>query len=290
MKLLKDLILNFKQCILATLLLFFTSTILLSQSQGPTPRVFNDYKNDTSYNNYSSLRFKVARAQINALKNGGAILVRLKTNANTISKLKAAGNIDLATQVEMQTLLTNKIIVASYLQELTFCPVYFFYSNSSDSVKHKKLQGIFVDSNLQVNPSIVCNANFYLIAESGQVYNSSLGIVPESEAQKSVERGTASREVEIIIKNRYFIQLHKPFPYFQIRRTTKSPAMPSNQGISINLTELHLQIKKMLNNSLEAKQLVGLRGCVRAFNWKLNDFYEKNIGYSITSDIAPFVY
>jgi hypothetical protein len=262
----------------------------ICQDENPTHPKTSDYKNDTSYANYHRLRFKVAKAQINLLKNGGAIFVRLKTNAATISKLKAAGNIDLATQVEREMTLTNKIIVASYLQELTFCPVYFFYSNSSDSVKHKKLDGIFVDSNLQVNPNIICTANFYLIAEAGQVYNSSLGIVPESEADKSVERGNASASAEIILKNRYFIQLHKPFPYFQIYRSFKEPIMPPTQGMSIDLADLHVKIKKMLKNSPEAKQLVGLRSAVRALNERLFDFYKNNEGYVIPADLTEYVY
>jgi hypothetical protein len=262
----------------------------IGQEENPTHPKINDYKNDTSYTNYNRLRFKVAKAQINLLKNGGAIFVRLKTNANTITRLKAAGNIDMATQVERETNLSNKIIVASYLQELTFCPVYFFYSNSSDSVKHKNLEGIFVDSNLQVNPSIVCNASFYLIAEGGQVYNSSLGIVPESEAAKSIERGNTTATAEIILKNRYFIQLHKPFPYFQIYRSFNAPIMPASQGVSINLTELHIQIKKMLNNSAEAKKLVGLRSCVRALNERLFEYYKENEGYVLPADLAQYVY
>jgi len=262
----------------------------ICQDENPTHPKNLDYKNDTSYTNYHRLRFKVAKAQINLLKNGGAILVRLKTNANTIAKLRAAGNIDLATQVEREINLTNKIIVASYLQELTFCPVYFFYSNSSDSVKHKNLEGIFVDSNLQVNPAIVCTANFYLIAEGGQVYNSSLGIVPESEAATSIERGNLTATAEIILKNRYFIQLHKPFPYFQIYRSFKDPVMPPTQGISIDLSELHVQIKRMLKNSPEAKQLVGLRASVRALNERLFDFYKESEGYIIPAELSQYVY
>lgn len=260
------------------------------ENDGPKSPKISDYKNDTSYTNYHSLRYKVAQAQINLLKNGGALLVRLKTNANVISKFKEAGNIDMATQLERETMLTNKIVVGSYLQELTFCPVYFFYSNTSDSVKHKKLAGIFVDSNLMVNPAIVCNANFYLIAESGQVYNSSLGIVPESEASKSMERGTSSREAEIVIKNRYFIQLHKPFPYFQIHRSFNPPIMASPYGVSIDLGPLHYQIKKMLNNSLEAKQLIGLRACVRALNEKLFKYYDEYKGYVISPNLIQYVY
>ena len=194
----------------------FSSTYIFSQeSEGPKPARIIDYKNDSSYTDFSDLRFNVAKAQINLLKNGGALLVRLKTNANTISKLKAVGNIDLATQVERETQLKNKKIVRAFINEFTFCPVYFFNSDCSDSVKHKNLQNIFLDTNLNINPAIVCRAKFYLIAEQGAIYESSLGLVPESKANRAIERGSPTKEVSIVVKNRYFIQLHKPFPYYQ---------------------------------------------------------------------------
>ncbi len=232
----------------------------------------------------------VAKAQINKLKTEGALLVRLKTNANTISRLKAAGNIDLATQVERQTALANKIVVASYLREFTFCPVYFFYSNRSDSVKHKKLTGILVDTNMVENPSVICNANFYLIADGGEVYNSSLGLVSESEAPKAIENGSPSRDAPIIIKNRYFIQLHKPFPYFQIKRSSDPPHVISKQWVSVDLIGLHQQAKKVMNNNGEAKELIGLKGCVRALNNNFEEFYQKNKGYVIPAEYTQYVY
>ncbi len=236
----------------------FLNTFAFSQeSEGPKPQRITDYKNDSSYtNDFNDLRFKVAKAQINKLKNGGALLVRLKTNANTISKLKTAGNIDLATQVERETFIMNKNIVRAYLKEFTFCPVYFFNSEFSDSVKHKKLDHIFLDSNLIVNPSIICSANFYLIAEQGVIYESSLGIVSESQAAKAIERGSPTKEVSIVIKNRYFIQLQKPFPYYQ-------------KGYSL---------KKHYKEY------------VKKFNVSLELFYEKNRGYTIPSDLAEYVY
>ena len=272
-----------------TLTLFVSLSVFSQETDGPKPPKITDYKNDSSYNNYSSLRFKVAKAQINKLKNGGALLVRLKTNANTISKLKAAGNIDLATQVERETQLTNKIIVASYLQEFVFCPIYFFYSNSSDSVKNKKLNSIFVDTNLVVNPAIVCNANFYLIAESDKVYNSSLGIVPESKAAQAIEAGTPSREAPIVIKNRYFIQLHKPFPYFQIQQSNVAPIVAAPNSIYINLSSLYAQVKKEMNKK-EAKRLIKFKNYVRGLNENMERFYSKNMTYEIPTNLSQYVY
>jgi hypothetical protein len=240
----------------------FTIALLISlcsfsqENDGPKPPKVTDYKNDSSYNDYNDLRYKVAKAQINKLKKEGALLVRLKTNSNTINRLRAAGNIDLATQVERETQLTNKAIIRAYNKKFEFCPVYFFYSDCSDSVKHKNLAGIFVDSTLSVNSSIVCNATFYLIAEQGSIYDSSLGIVSESKAPKALEKGTASKEVAIIVKNRYFIQLHKPFPYYQ-------------KGYSL---------KKHYADYVEK------------FNSSLERFYDKNAGYTISEELLEFVY
>jgi hypothetical protein len=286
----RSLLLDLTKITLVSIFIFLNTIALSQENEGPKPTRITDYKNDTSYNDFSDLRFKVAKAQINKLKNGGALLVRLKTNANTISKLKTAGNIDLATQVERETYLTNKIIIASYLKEFTFCPVYFFYSNYSDSVKNKKLDGIFVDTNLVINPSIVCKANFYLIAESGKVNNSSLGIVPLSQAPVAIERGTPTREALIVIKNRYFIQLHKPFPFFQIKSSTSQPITETNQGIYFDLNALNTEINKITDNSKESKQLKKLKGAVRALNERFELFYEKNRGYTIPSDLAEYVY
>ncbi len=242
-----------REMALITMMLF--SVFSFSQEDHTKPPKVDNFKADSSYANYNELRFDVAKAQIISLKNGGALLVRLKTNANTINRLKAAGNMDLATQVERETQLNNKAIIRAYTHEFKFCPVYFFNSDCSDSVKYKKLAGIFVDSNLVLNPSIVCNAPFYLVAEQGSIYDSSLGLVSESQAGKAVERGTPSKEVFIAVKNRYFIQLHKPFPYYQ-------------QGYSI---------KKYSDY-------------VKKFNAQLTDFYKKSSAWIIPSEVKEYVY
>lgn len=237
------------------LVLFCIFNSGLSQEDDTKPPKVNNYKADSSFTNFNTLRFNVAKAQINFLKKDGALLVRLKTNANTIQRLKNAGNIDLATQVERETQLANKAIIRAYHKEFKFCPVYFFYSDYSDSVKHKHLENIFIDSTLSINSSIACKASFYLIAEQGSVYESSLGIVSESQAPTAIEKGTASKEVAIVVKNRYYIQLHKPFPFFQ-------------KGYSLNKYSEF----------------------VKKFNKELEEFYFKNRSFIVPDGIKQFVY
>ncbi len=274
------------------LLLFFlfVNYALFSQNEGVKAPVYNDYKNDSSYTNFGKLHDDVAKAQIVALKNG-ALLVRLKTNSNTINQLKKAGNTDLATQVERETYLKNKIIMFSYLQEFNFCPVYFFYSDCSDSVKHKRLENIFLDTTLTINPSIVCAADFYLIADNKTViYNSSLGLVPESLANKASENGTSSREVAIGLKNRFFIQPHKPFPFFQIKTTTLSNASEKNNAFKNRLFNLYEQLSKSKVSTIELKDYKKFRGSVYLFNLHLQEFYNLNKGFNAPSAIKEYVY
>lgn len=224
------------------------------QEDGTRPPKVKNFKEDSSFTAFNQYHVSVAKAQIVSLKKG-ALLVRLKTNANTIHRLKAAGNIDLATQVERETYLNNKTIMRAYRNEFNFCPVYFFLSDVSDSVKHRHLESIFVDSNLVVDPAISCKATFYLIAEQGTICESSLGLVSEAQAPTAIERGSASKDVSIVVKNRYYIQLHKPFPYYQAGYSLKKYG-----------------------------------DYVKRFNMLLTDFYTKNSSYVIPPEIMEYVY
>lgn len=242
-------------CYYALLLLLAPlAAVSQDENEGAKAPKYKEYNNDSTFKNFGRYRGDVAKAQINALRNG-ALLVRLKTNANTINKLKNAGNADLATQIERETFLENKQIVRAYVKNFTFCPVYFFYSSVSDSVKHGRLDGLFLDTNLTVNPSIVCKASFYLVAEQSTLYSSSLGLLTEPEAAKAIERGTGFKDFAIVVKNRYFIQLHEPFPYFQ-------------KGYKVSLFPQY----------------------VKKFDEKLQSFYTKNKGYVPDERIRPYVY
>lgn len=242
-------------CYYALLLLLVPlAAVSQDENEGAKAPKYKEYNNDSTFKNFGRYRGDVAKAQVNALKKG-ALLVRLKTNAGTIQKLKTAGKADLATQIERETMLNNKQIMRAYLKNFRFCPVYFFYSSASDSVKHRQLEGIFLDTNLHADPSIVCAASFYLIAEQSTLYSSSLGLLTEPEAAKAIERGTGFKDFAIVVKNRYFIQLHEPFPYFQ-------------KGYKVS--QFNDYVKK--------------------FNDKLQTFYTKNAAYVPNETIRAYVY
>jgi hypothetical protein len=271
------------------LFLFRISFFTIAQDEGVKKPVYKDYKSDTTYARFNKLKNKVAYAQINLLKTG-ALLVRLKTNKKAINKFKAVGNIDMATQMQQETDLENKIIMSAYRKEFNFCPVYFFYSECSDSVRHNAISGIFVDTLLNVNPNIVCNATFFLIAEQDDLRNSSLGLIPESLAKSSVEGGSYERNAGIVIKNKYFFQLHKPFPYFQIKAGDLFNSIITPAGFYLDIQDVLMLYRRVSSSASNYRRVKGFRGVVAAFNSNLEAFYKAHIGATVTPDIKELVY
>lgn len=195
------------------LLLFVTAALFSpAQDEDYKPPV-KDYRNDAYFDDYRSKAHGVAAWQIGMLKQG-ALVVRLKTNGAAIRALQSAGNKTLAERKKAETFIINKNIMRAYAEHFRFCPVYFIYSNSSDSLRKGIRSGIFLDSNLQISPTIVMMEKFYLLAERDMVYTSSIGFVPEDSAAKMKETGNPIKEMSIVLKNKFGHQLKKPFPFF----------------------------------------------------------------------------
>ena len=171
-----------------------------------------DYKDRKSHENFRKRRKAVAAWQINQLKNG-ALVVRLKTNQMSINALQKSGQDLQAEKLRIEQAAININMIKAFTTYYKFSKVYFIYSGSSDSLLKGVRSGIFLDSNLKVNPSIRIAEDFYLIAESDFVYNSSIGFVPESAAPRVTEHGTpSSYEYPIVMKNKFGHQLKAPFP------------------------------------------------------------------------------
>lgn len=171
-----------------------------------------DYKDPEQFEKFQKRRVLVGAWQVNQLKEG-ALVVRLKTNKLLIDELSKAGKSDMALQKQLEQHAMNKNTMFAYLDNFKFCKVYFIYSHSSDSLLSGTRSGIFLDTNLNVNPAITMAENFYLIAERDYAYNSSIGFVVEDSAKYVVEQGNPVKEMAIVVKNKYGHQLKSPFPY-----------------------------------------------------------------------------
>ncbi len=175
---------------------------------------------------------RTAEKQIVELHDNGALLVRLKTKNNQILALQNAGKNELAERVENHQKEKNLKIVKAFKDEFDFCPVYFFYSDFSKSIKSKNFSEVeFLNHDLQFDSIIKINNEFFLTAEVGFIESdttkrfSNYYYTKEDEqlVQKpTYHTGTSMGFEALLIKNDKFIQLRRPFPFY-IRTLSSLP-------------------------------------------------------------------
>ncbi len=261
--------------------LLFASAFAFAQDKNKS--VYNppDYKDNTQFEHFYKRRNAVSKWQINQLKNG-ALVVRLHNNKKLIDGLRKMGKADLATQKEYEMMAINKNIVLAFQKYYTFSKVYFFYSHHSDTLLNGTRSGIFLDSNLVVDPSIEMKEKFYLLAEKDDVYNSSIGYVREDTARFLKEIGNPSKEAAIVIKNKYGHQLKDPFPFYVTNKST----ITGTPIVKIKVGETIVPVTVEKRQRLERHYVY-----VSGLNRYLNIFYKENAGYEVTDeDVKPFLY
>ena len=241
-----------------------------------------DYKDREAFRHYGKRRKAVAKWQINQLKNG-ALLVRLHGNKTLIESLKKMGKADLATQKEHENYAYNKNLVKAFRSCYTFSKVYFFFGDHTDTLLNGARSGIFVDTNLTVDNSIVMTETFYMMLEKDDIYNSSIGFVPEDTARYIKERGTVSdHPVYPIMKNKYGHQVKSPFPigawvYVEDAGSEYVYKPAGDKMIPISIAKPY-RINRMCKFA-------------RDLSSRLNKFYETNKGYEVNDPrIKPFLY
>lgn len=192
--------------------LVFSAPVLIAQS-----------KTESKKKSFHKQLQETSTAQINELKDG-ALLVRLKTNELAISALRKNGQSSQADAVEKRQAQINKNIIEAFHKEFNFCPVYFFYSNYSTTLKNKELDKvIFLNDSLQEDPAIKFKKSYFLIAEFGTVEQDTAKYVAdralESDGNFSVQEtktysgGPSFGYEGLLIRSDKFVQLRHPFPY-----------------------------------------------------------------------------
>ena len=261
--------------------LFFISALGISQTGSDADNVFRPQEDQEQFKSFYKRRNAVGKWQINQLKNG-ALCVRLHTNKTLVEGLRKMGKADLATQKEYEMMAINKNIVMAFTKYYNFSKVYFFFSNHSDTLLKGARSGIFVDTNLVVDPKIEMKENFYLIAEKDDAYNSSIGFVREDTAKFVKEKGNASKECAMVIKNKYGHQLKDPFPFFVVSRS----AVIGTPVVNVMIGGVMVPVKLDKKDRLERHYAY-----VNSLNKDLSGFYNQNKDYEVTDpEIKPFLY
>lgn len=252
-------------------------------AQDKNESVYNpkDYKDNSQFHNFYKRRTAISKWQINQLKNG-ALVVRLHNNKTLIESLRKMGKADLATQKEYEMMAINKNIILAFKKNYNFSPVYFFYSSNSDTLLKGARSGIFLDTNLTVDPSISLKEKFYLIAEKDDVYNSSIGFVTEDTARYVKEVGNASKEAAMVIKNKYGHQLKEPFPFFVTSKST----ITGTPIVHILVGGVNVPVTVEKKQRIERHLIY-----VASLNRALTKYYTENKDYEITDpELKPFLY
>lgn len=160
---------------------------------------------------------QIAFNHITALKNG-ALLVRLKTKEKSIEAYYKSGAFSLAKKIEAEQAAENRLIMSMFKEHFTFCPVYFFYTHHTKQVQAGVKQGIFLNNDLQPDPTIVLPADTFYIAEIDAL----LETLPDEEpdepdsqpADKQSQHAHTTLQRVLVIKDQNLIQLRRPFPFY----------------------------------------------------------------------------
>jgi len=195
-----------------TILFFFVNTIAFSQK-----------------NNISDV--KKARKQIVALKENGALVIRLHLSKKKINLYRKAGKTKLADKLQ-EELDNNNYFIALAFQDstFTFCPVYVIDTKDYGRIINGEKSGFFLNENMEVDSSIVMEEDYFLFVERGDVYEQ----VGDGNFKNSVTSSSIVITDAFVIKDENMNQLIKPFPFF--RRITAYSNLGSNLGFySISL-------------------------------------------------------
>lgn len=110
----------------------------------------------------------------------GAILVRLESKQKTITALEKK-NPSLAKRVSVKQANRNAEIINAFTNNLTYCPVFFFYDYNSNKIKQKQFIEVLFDKNQQPISNLPDLSNNYLIAAFGETMGDSINLPAQYE-------------------------------------------------------------------------------------------------------------
>lgn len=168
---------------------------------------------------------ELAFQHIREMKDGVAI-VRLRTSVLKYDKLIEMGKKEQADKVMADQKDVNLRIVAAFKMHFTFCPVYFFYSSSSNKVREHQYEGIFLTESLEIDPKLVLSSDNVFVVDVGYI---------EIETFNSGTEG-------ISVMNTNFELLKKPFPYKV--QDAKSNIEILNKPVEYMVIELNSRLLK----------------------------------------------
>ena len=167
------------------------------------------------------MRMRANRQYVELLD--GALLVRLSNPQKKIAALRKYGYSEEANNAQLQQDNENKEIIKSFKDEFTICKSYFFFSEHSNLVRAKDFsEPIFLDVDLNIDPSILLTSDIFLIAEFGHVMQDTPVYVDSRitdfedgyNLRTSYWAGPDLHFGALTMMSDQFVQLRRPFPRY----------------------------------------------------------------------------
>lgn len=169
----------------------------------------------------------IAFEQIRSLKQG-ALIIRLKTRQNNIDAYRNAGLDDIADRIEKEQRTENLYMVRAFKNFYTFSEVYFMYIHGTDSFLNGAYSGLFLDSNLVIDPSLSFSDTNFLFLERGPVKSKVMVDGRQMKEGFTYDPNSAISDA-LVVKDRNGNQLFAPFPYY-----IAAPAKLDKYYVSVN--------------------------------------------------------
>lgn len=145
----------------------------------------------------------VAYKSIQDLKQS-VLLVRLHTDEEVLKKMKKMKQYKMLKAKKQEVLDRNKETYLAFSTGYSFTDVFFFYAKSSSMIADSNLNNVFVNSDLHIDSNIhLPEGKSFYIVDVGDIYFEAYGGHFEG----------------MIVMDRNFIPLKKPFPYYVRKRS-----------------------------------------------------------------------
>lgn len=145
----------------------------------------------------------------------GALVVRLKTNENSVNAYRKAGRNDIADRIVRERETQNIKLIDAFRASFDFCKVYFIMTKNSKALLEGK-RDIFVNDKLLPDSTIRFDSTYFLFAEYGGI---TTNVVNDdyhySNVNKTEASATTASTSVIFISDTTFTQLREPFPFYQ---------------------------------------------------------------------------
>ena len=158
-------------------------------------------------NRHKQEKWDKAEMAIKNLK-AGVLLVRLPSERRKLEELDrriASDRLDAKSRERLKGLKeevikdrdkTNQEFVSAFSSKYNFSEIFFFYDTSSVAIKNGAQDGVFLDKEMNLVPSISLKSRPFLVLRSG-----------------SLKENTTGLEA-LVVMNEQFEDLTRPFPYY----------------------------------------------------------------------------